>query len=41
MKISEKDIKILLVNIMLEKKTIKKNTFSCLFTWKWAKQILV
>jgi hypothetical protein len=27
------------VNLLFKKTQIQKDTFSCLFTWEWAKQI--
>jgi len=27
------------VNLLFKKTQIRKGTFSCLFTWEWAKQI--
>jgi hypothetical protein len=45
MQISEHIENLLMNTLVLEKKNFKKtkiwkDTFLCLFTWKWAKQIL-
>jgi hypothetical protein len=40
MQIGGEDIENMVLNMMLEKKTFEKGTFSCLFIWGWAKHIM-